>query len=65
MADHELGAAYYALRATRARAGARAEDVEAERQWQLAELPDAIAELVRHDMRSRSAKFQGLLTPER
>jgi hypothetical protein len=57
MADHELGAAYYALRATRARGG----DVDAERAWQLASLTEAIVDLVRDDMVRRTGKFGGLL----
>ncbi len=59
MADHELGAAYYALRATQERGG----DVDVERTWQLAALPDAIVALVRDDVLRRTAKFGGLLSP--
>ena len=59
MADHELGAAYYALRATRESGG----DVDVERRWQLAALPEAIVDLVREDMLRRAATFGGLLSP--
>lgn len=60
MADHELGAAYYALLALQV-SGASADEVEAERRWQLASVPAAVAELVRWDMAQRSQKFRGLL----
>jgi hypothetical protein len=59
MPDHELGAAYYALRATRAFGG----DVDAERTWQVAALPAAIADLVREDMLRRVETFGGMLAP--
>lgn len=59
IADHELGAAYYVLQAARAHVG----DVNAERTWQVAALPDAIADLVRDDMLRRAAKFGGMLAP--
>ena len=58
MADHELGAAFYALRALEA-AGAPPAQVEAERAWQRSVLPSSVADLVTADMRRRSAKFRG------
>ncbi|MDO8731175.1 MAG: hypothetical protein Q7L55_01150 [Actinomycetota bacterium] len=57
MADHDLGAAYYALLAIEAD-GASSAQMDAERRWQLDVLPEPVAELVRSDMRLRSAKFQ-------
>ena len=60
MADHALGAAYYALLALRAEYPGDASVVDAERRWQLEVLPAAIADLVRDDMRVRAAKFQGI-----
>jgi hypothetical protein len=57
VAAHELGAAAYAIRAVRA--AAPADDGEAagrlECQWQRAELPDGIRELVLDDQRLRNA----------
>ncbi|MCA9910579.1 MAG: hypothetical protein KC519_18110 [Anaerolineae bacterium] len=56
VAAHELGAAAYAIRAARA-AASEAERVEAGRrecQWQRAQLPDAIRELVLDDQRLRN-----------
>ena len=55
VAAHELGAAAYAIKAARA-AAAPGEDVSAgqrECQWQRAQLPDAIRELVLDDQRLR------------
>ena len=57
MADHELGAAFYALRAL---ATASPEDLESERAWQLRSLPERVADLVRSDMHLRSKKFLGI-----
>ncbi|WP_392543670.1 putative immunity protein [Oryzobacter telluris] len=56
VAAHDLGAAAYAIRA----AGAAAEDDAAgaraaEREWQRAQLPDAVRDLVLDDQRARSA----------
>lgn len=60
MADHELGGAFYALRAVAAEYPGDAERVEAERRWQLGMLPAGIRDLVLEDMRLRAAKFQHL-----
>ena len=62
MADHELGAAAYAIRAVRAAALAdrRDEVGRNECQWQRAQLPDAIRELVLSDEERRNHKFWGL-----
>lgn len=57
MADHELGAAFYALQALAIDAP---DQRDAERAWQLRALPDQVAELVRSDMRQRAAKFPGV-----
>lgn len=57
MADHELGAAFYAIRAV---ASASPDDVDAERAWQLESLPHGVADLVRSDMHLRAVKFQGV-----
>lgn len=56
VAAHELGAAAYAIRAARA-AAPKDERIEAGRlecQWQRAQLPDAIRELVLDDQRLRN-----------
>lgn len=56
VAAHELGAAAYAIRAVRA-AAPKAERIEAGRlecQWQRAQLPDEIRELVLDDQRLRN-----------
>ena len=61
MAAHELGAAAYAIRARRAAAAGDAEagDAEAagrlECEWQRAQLPAEIRDLVRDDQRLRNA----------
>ena len=60
MADHELGAPFYAIRAVRlasSTAEARAAG-ERECRWQRDRLPDAIRELVLSDQELRAAKFQ-------
>lgn len=57
MADHELGAAFYALRAV---ASASPDDLDAERAWQLQSLPQPVADLVRSDMHVRAEKFRGV-----
>ncbi|MBZ0277644.1 MAG: hypothetical protein K8I60_15970 [Anaerolineae bacterium] len=56
VAAHELGAAAYAIRAARAAAAkeARIEAGRLECQWQRAQLPDAIRELVLDDQRLRN-----------
>ena len=56
MADHELGAAFYALRAV---ASASPRDLDAERAWQLQSLPHPVADLVRSDMHRRAGKYRG------
>lgn len=57
VAAHELGAAAYAIRAARAAvmASARDEAGRLECQWQRAQLPDAIRDLVLDDQRRRNA----------
>ena len=57
MADHDLGAAYYALLAIEAN-GASPTQLDAEREWQVEALPEPVAELVCSDMRLRAAKFR-------
>ena len=59
MADHELGPAFYALTAVAKTLPGDPAAVERERQWQIAQLPPTIADLVLDDMRLRSAKFRG------
>jgi hypothetical protein len=57
VAAHELGAAAYAIRAAQA-AAAKDDRVEAGRsecQWQRAQLPDEIRDLVLDDQRLRNA----------
>lgn len=59
MADHELGAAAYAIKAVRA-SSAKADAValsKRECRWQRAHLPEAIRELVLSDQQRRSSKF--------
>lgn len=58
MADHELGPAYYALRALTA-ATTDHEVAERERHWQIEQLPDDIRDLVLDDMHRRAVKFKG------
>ncbi len=64
MADHELGAAGYALRAVKL--VTPASEIESalarERGWQVERLPEAIRELVLSDMEKRARKFSGLFT---
>jgi immunity protein 5 of polymorphic toxin system len=57
VAAHELGAAAYAIKAVRAAApdGERDEHGRRERDWQRAQLPGAIRELVLDDQRLRNA----------
>jgi len=57
MADHELGAAYYALKAI---TGARPDSLQSEREWQKAALSPDIRELVLDDMQRRSKKFHDI-----
>ena len=58
MADHELGAAAYAIRAARAAAheDKREEAGHLECQWQRAQLPSEIRELVLNDQKLRNEK---------
>lgn len=58
MADHELGSAYYALRAVTEAFPAHAEKVDDERSWQRDALTPAIRNLVLDDMRRRAKKFR-------
>lgn len=58
MADHELGAAFYALRAIQLAFPDQPEKVAAERAWQKEALTEDIRELVLDDMKQRASKFQ-------
>ena len=62
MADHELGAAVYAIRAVRAAAPADMRDAagRSECQWQREQLPEAIRALVLSDEELRNRKFWSL-----
>jgi hypothetical protein len=62
MADHELGAAAYAIRAVRATSPAdmRDEAGQIECQWQCEQLPEAIRALVLSDQDLRNHKFWSL-----
>jgi Imm-5 like putative immunity protein len=62
MADHELGAAAYAIMAVRAAAGEEQCDEagRSECAWQRAQLPDEIRELVLDDQRLRNEKLRRL-----
>jgi hypothetical protein len=62
MADHELGAAAYAIRAVRAASPADQRDdaARSERQWQREQLPDAIRALVLSDQKLRNRKLWSL-----
>jgi hypothetical protein len=53
VAAHDLGAAAYAIRAARADGGDEAGRVE--RDWQRAQLPDEVRDLVLDDQRLRNA----------
>ncbi|MDY0003319.1 MAG: hypothetical protein RBU30_18620 [Polyangia bacterium] len=66
MADHELGAAAYAIRAAGAAAAPnnRGEAQRAECQWQRAQLPDEIRDLVLEDQRLRNKKCWSLFEVE-
>ncbi|MDZ4180704.1 MAG: hypothetical protein U1E29_15975 [Coriobacteriia bacterium] len=62
MADHELGAAFYAIRAVRLTAS-ESEALEAgerECRWQRDRLPNEIRELVLSDQEKRAVKFQSV-----
>jgi hypothetical protein len=62
MADHELGASAYGIRAVRAASPeeGRSEAGRLECEWQRAQLPGAIRELVLDDQRLRNRKFWSL-----
>lgn len=64
MADHELGAAMYAIRAVRLTASSGEADAagEQECQWQRQQLPEAIRELVLSDERLRNKKLGWVFT---
>jgi hypothetical protein len=64
MADHELGAAAYAIKAVRlAATGSDAVAAgERECQWQREQLPEAIRELVLSDEERRNQKIWSLFT---
>jgi hypothetical protein len=64
MADHELGAAAYAIRAVRAASPAAARDEAGglECRWQREQLPEAIRDLVLSDEARRNHKFWSLFT---
>lgn len=63
MADHELGAAFYALRAVEAAAPDDPDAVAHERRWQRDQLPSDVTELVLDDMRRRAGKFGSAFDP--
>lgn len=58
MADHELGGAFYALKALAKAFPDNGERLEEERNWQLSTLPPQIAPLVIDDMRRRARHLQ-------
>lgn len=62
MADHELGAAAYAIRAVMKSVGKidSTRVAELECRWQQAQLPEAIRELVLSDQQNISRKFNNL-----
>lgn len=62
MADHELGAAAYAIRAIRAAADLEERDAAGHREceWQRKQLPDAVRDLVINDQKLRNGKFWSL-----
>ncbi len=64
MADHELGAAAYAIRAVRAASplASREEAGRAECKWQQKQLPEAIRALVLSDEQQRNEKFWNLFS---
>lgn len=65
MADHELGASAYAIRAVRAVAPPGDADAagHAEREWQRAQLPEDIRDLVLSDQELRNRKLWSLYLP--
>ena len=64
MADHELGAAAYAIKAVRLSSPAEVATLAGERecQWQREHLPEAIRELVLSDEERRNQKFWSVFT---
>ena len=62
MADHELGAAAYAIRAVRCGLSGDAREAAGRREcrWQLDQLPDAVRNLVLSDQEARNHKFWSL-----
>jgi hypothetical protein len=64
MADHELGAAAYAIKAVRLSSPAAAATLAGERecQWQREHLPEPIRELVISDEKQRNQKFWSVFT---
>lgn len=65
MADHELGAAFYALRALKAAYPDNPEKMTKEREWQKASLTSDIRELVLDDMYRRAKKFQNIFLEDK
>ena len=64
MADHELGAAFYALRAIKAANPDDPEKMTEEREWQREVLTSDIRELVLDDMCRRAKKFQNIFSDD-
>lgn len=62
MADHELGSAFYALRAIMIAYPDKPEKVTEEREWQRQTLMPDIRELVLDDMQKRAKKFRGIFS---
>ena len=54
MADHAMGAALYGQRAVNASGG----DAEAERQWQIAQLPGELRELIMTELALKAKHFR-------
>ena len=65
MADHELGGAFYALRAIAAAYPNNPEKLTEERTWQRSALTPVIRELVIDDMQRRTGKFGGIFTEDK
>ena len=64
MADHELGAAFFAIKAVRLASPASEARMAGEREcrWQREQLPEAICELVLSDEERRNKKFLSVFT---
>jgi hypothetical protein len=62
MADHELGAAGYAIKGVKLDAEASESTAAArkEHQWQLRQIPELVRELVLSDLENRSDKFTSI-----